>query len=194
MIVAQAPKADLLASVRKAARTPDEADSNAEVIEILYDFLAENEITARAAEFAPLTLAAGYSATYWANAVLSWGDRLLVINPDFRRSSGFYGDGLRFAISTAHERIRMLGSDYAEIELALLRFPTHKDAPRSIDLTVPTVELFSYDQLTSMTVETLSIWDQVCEERADLDRRKAANDDAGPLFAGLKAKGDGTGG
>ena len=194
MIVAQASKDDLLAAVRKMARSDDEAESCAEVIGLLFDFVADNSIAARAADFAPLTLAAGYSATYWANAVLAWGDRLLVINPDFRRSTGFYGEGLRFAISVAHERIRALGGDFADVELALVRFPTHKDRPRSIELTVPKIELFSYDHLVKMTQETLSIWDQVCEERSDVERRKAANDDAGPLFAQLKAKGDGTAG
>lgn len=128
MIVASPSKDELLAIVRKASGNVDEADSNAEVVGLLFDFIRSNDIKVTEADFAPLTLAPGYSATYWANAILSWGDRLLVVNTDFRRSTGYSALGRQFAISVANERIRKLGAEYAEIELGLIRFPAPKTA------------------------------------------------------------------
>lgn len=191
MIVESPSKDALLSAVRKVSGSDDEGDSNAEVVGLLYDFIRENEIVVVEEEFAPLRLAPGYSATYWANAVLRWGDRLLVVNTDFRRSTGYSALGQRFSTSVAHERIRKLGADYAEIELGFIRFPAPKDRPRSIELVVPQVELISYEELAAKTEETLSIWDQVCSEKSQTVRDKAANDDMGPLF-GQRAKGDGT--
>ncbi|USQ96515.1 hypothetical protein [Caulobacter sp. RL271] len=174
--------AQLLAAVRADSRSDVEADANIEVIELIMDFRINEKITATAEDFAPLKLAPGYSATYWTNAILRWGDRLLVVNTDFRRGAGYSPLGRRFSISVAHQRIRMMGGDYAELELGLLTFPGRKHQPRSIQLSVPQVELFSYEELVEMTGETLAIWDQVCEEKAASSRRRAANDD-GPLFS-----------
>lgn len=190
LLVASPSKDQLLASVRGMSKTTDEADANAEVTELLFDFIRGNDILVRAEEFAPLRLAPGYSASYWANAILRWGDRLLVINTDFRRGTGLSALGQRFSTSVAHERIRKLGAEYSEIELGLIRFPTPKNAPRTIDLSIPEVELFNYEELTSMAVETLNIWDAVCSEKAQAERSEAANDD-GPLFAHIARKGEG---
>jgi len=175
--------AQLLAAVRSEARSDAEADANAEVIELIMDFRVSESITSIAEEFAPLKLAPGYSASYWTNAILRWGERLLVINTDFRRGAGYSPLGRRFSISVAHQRIRMMGGDYADLELGLLTFPGRKNQPRSIKLAVPDVELYSYDELVKMTGETLSIWDTVCQEKAESNRKRAANDD-GPLFSG----------
>lgn len=179
--IASPSAAQLLAAVRDEARSDAEARANVEVIELIMDFRVSENITAIAEEFAPLKLAPGYSASYWTNAILRWEDRLLVINTDFRRGAGYSPLGRRFSISVAHQRIRMMGSDYADLELGLLTFPGRKDQPRSIRLSVPEVELYSYAELTEMTAETLSIWDAVCQEKAEQTRKRVANDD-GPLF------------
>lgn len=173
----------LLELVRADSRSEAEADTNAEVVGLAFDFMRQEGITASSEEFAPLKLAPGYSAAYWNNAILRWGERLVVINTDFRRGAGYSPEGRRFAISVAHQRIRMMGADFADIELGILSFPAHKNRPRSVRLWVPEVELFTFDQLSEMTAETLDIWDAVCTEKAAADRQQAAaaNDD-GPLF------------
>ncbi len=181
MIVDSPSKEVLLEAVRAASKAGDEADANVEVIGLIHDFIRKEGITAIAEDFAPLKLAPGYSASYWTNAILRWGERLLVVNTDFRRGAGYSPEGRRFSISVAHQRIRMMGGDFAGIELGILNFPTHRNRPRSIKLAVPEVELFTFDQLTEMTAQTLSIWEAVCNEKAKEERAKAANDD-GPLF------------
>lgn len=181
MVVESPSKEKLLAAVRAASKPGDEAEANVEVVGLIYDFVRKEGITGIAEEFAPLKLAPGYSASYWTNAILRWRERLLVVNKDFRRSTGYSPEGRRFAISVAHQRIRMMGGDLSEVELGILNFPTHRKRPRSIKLIVPKVELFTFDQLAEMTARTLAIWDAICNEKALEERAKAANDD-GPLF------------
>lgn len=181
----------LVANVRRDSTTDVEADANAEVISLFYNFIHKNGIEVVEEHFAPLKLAGDYSVSYWLNAILRWDDRLLVINTDFRRSTGYSKLARRFAFSAANERVRKLGVDYASIELGLLRFPADKEGVRSVDLvTDKGIEMFSYEELATMTEETLSIWHQVVEERARGARREAANDDD-TLFGWAKTRGGG---
>ena len=189
MIVEAPSKEVLLNQVRDASRSNDEADSNAEIIELIYDFIRERKISVEAFDFPALKLAGDYGVTFWANAVFRDGDRLFVIIPDFRRSNGFNTAALRFAMSAANERIRKMAVEFAEVEFALMRFPAPKNRPRSIILEFPpATDLFSYEELRTMTEATVSIWREVCEERLVDLRKKAANDDE-TLFGWAARKG-----
>ncbi|MBN9319972.1 MAG: hypothetical protein J0I28_09830 [Caulobacterales bacterium] len=180
MIVAAPSKEVLLEQVRSASRNSDEADSNAEVIELTYDFVREQSISVEAYEFGALRLSAQYGVTFWANAIFRKGDKLFVIIPDFRRGRGFNQAAVKFIISAAHERISKMAKEFADIEFAVLSFPARKDHPRTIRLEfISQSDLFSYEQLRGMTEEALSIWEEVCDERLAEQRKKAANDDDG---------------
>lgn len=190
MMVSGPSRETLVANVRRDSTTDVEGDANAEVIGLFYDFIHKNGIEVVEEHFAPLKLAGDYSVSYWLNAILRWDDRLLVINTDFRRSTGYSKLARRFAFSAANERVRKLGADYASIELGLLRFPADKEGVRSVDLVTDTgIAMFSYEELATMTEETLSIWHQVVEERARGARHEAANDDT--LFGWARKRGDG---
>ena len=193
MIVEAPSKEVLLKQVRDASRSNDEADSNAEIIELIYDFIRERKITVEAFDFPALKLAGDYGVNFWANAIFRDGDKLFVIIPDFRRSNGFNTAALRFAMSAANERIRKMAAEFAEVEFALLRFPAPKDRPRSIKLEFPAAsEFFDYDELRSMTERTVAIWREVCEERLAELRKKAANDDDSLFGWVARRKGSGT--
>lgn len=173
----------VLAAVRKACRPP-EVESNEEVSGLLYDWVREGGYTVMEHDFGRLTLAAGYSVRYWANAILRQGERLLALNTDFRRATAGYSPaGQHFAFSAMAQGIREQGADFSDIHLAMLRFPQPKHGPRSVKLIAlsPEAVLFSYDELVSMTEETLTIWELVCAENTAEARRRAANDDL-PLF------------
>ncbi len=193
MMVGGPSRDTLVANVRRDSMTEVEADANAEVIGLFYDFIHMNGIEVIEEHFAPLKLAGDYSVSYWLDAILRWGDRLLVINTDFRRQSAGYSKlARRFAFSAANERVRKLGVDYASIDLGLLRFPADKEGVRSVDLVTDTgIEMFSYEELATMTEETLVIWHQVVEERAKSARHGAANDDDDTLFGWVRKRSDG---
>ena len=193
MIVEAPSKEVLLQQVRTVAQNVKESDSNAEIIELTYDFIRERKITVEAYDFAALKLSGQYGVTFWANAIFREGDKLFVIIPDFRRGKGFNASALKFVISAAHERIRKMASEFAEIEFAILSFPAHKNRPRSIKLEFLSVpELFSYEELRVMTEVTLAIWRTVCEERLAEQRKTAANDDDNLFGWASRQKGSGT--
>lgn len=178
-MIVDAPSKDVLVKqVRAAARGDDEADSNAEVIELTYDFIRNRGIVVEAYDFGGLKLSAQYGVTFWANAIFRDGDKLFAIIPDFRRGKGFNQAALKFVISAANERIRKMAAEFADIEFAILSFPARKNRPRDIKLEIVSVaELFSYEELRAMTEATLSIWRKVCADRLSDQRGTAANDD-----------------
>lgn len=178
------PRAELIASLRRDCCSADEFASNEEVTGLLYDWIRAGGFSVVQYDFGRLTLAAGHTVCFWTDAILSEGDRLLVLHPDFRRATaGYTARGLRFAFSAMHHHICGRGADFSDIDPAIIRFPQPKNQPRKVRLiSMPTdLELFSYDELVAMTEETLSIWQQVCSENLEEARRRAANDDL-PLF------------
>ena len=189
--LADSPRDELIASRRKDCRSADEFASNEEVTGLLYDWIRAKGFSVVHYEFGRLTLAAGHSVCFWTDAILSDGENLLVLHPDFRRATaGYTARGLRFAFSAMHHHIRGRGADFVDIDPAIIRFPQPKNRARGVRLiSMPTdLELFSYDELVAMTEETLSIWGQVCSENVEEARRKVANDDL-PLFRKAKASG-----
>lgn len=178
MMVDTPSKDTLIQQVRAAARNVNEADSNAEVIDLTYDLVRDRGIVVEAYEFGALKLSAQYGVTFWSNAIFREDNKLFVIIPDFRRGKGFNQSALKFVVSAAHERIRKMGVEFADIEFAILSFPAHKNRPRTIKLEpISMVDLFSYEQLREMTEATLAIWRDVCDQRLTEQRKKAANDD-----------------
>lgn len=178
------PRDELIASLRKDCRSADEFASNEEVTGLLYDWIRAKGFTVLRYDFGRLTLAAGHSVCFWTDAILNDGEQLLVLHPDFRRTTaGYTARGLRFAFSAMHHHICGRGADFADINPAIIRFPQSKNKPRRVRLVgMPLdLELYSYDELVAMTEETLSIWGQVCSENVEEARRRAANDDL-PLF------------
>lgn len=183
--LADSPRKELIASLRRDCRSADEFASNEEVTGLLYDWIRAQGFRVVHYDFGRLTLAAGHSVCFWTDAILNDGEQLLVLHPDFRRATaGYTARGMRFAFSAMHHHIRGRGADFTDIDPAIIRFPQPKNRTRRVRLiNMPTdLELFSYDELVAMTEETLSIWNQVCAEKFAEARRKAANDDL-PLFS-----------
>lgn len=173
----------LLRLIARASASDVEASANCEVSGLLYDWVRDGGVNVFSEDFGRLSLAPSYSVCFWMNAIFQYRGRPLAINPDFRRSSGYSPAARRFAFSAMHQRIRMLGGDFADVELAIMRFPGQPKAPRGLKLiTAAGVDLLPYDLLAEKTQATLRLWDQVCDERHAEARSAAANDSL-PLFA-----------
>lgn len=193
MLVGGVTREQLIENVDKDSQSVAEADANTEVAGLLYDFIHDNNIQVIEQRFAPLKLSQDYAATYWTDAVLVWGDRVIVINTDFRRSAGYSADAQRFAFSVANERVRKFSSEFADIELGLLNFATNKAGDRTVSLiTDARVELLSYETLREVSEDTLRVWRQVIDERARDTRTDAANDDKSgdTLFTWANSQGE----
>jgi hypothetical protein len=76
-----------------------------------------------------------------------------------------------------HERIRVLEPDLVNLELAILQFDGSSERKLRIYLDRD-CELFDFDQLERMTIETYEIWDEILEGREFEARRSGRT---GPL-------------
>lgn len=189
MTVEDMEREKLLSLVTKSCGSDVEIAANCEVSGLIYDWVRAGNVEVFSEDFGRLVLASGYSVTFWMNAIFREGDRLMVINPDFRRSTGYSPAGRLFAFSAMHERIRSLGGDYADLDLILMTFPADREGKRHIRLrSAAELELLPYETLVAKTEQTLLLWDQVCEERAAKAQGEAAND-PGPLFRDKSASG-----
>src|SRR5262249_19652097 len=130
----------------------------------------------------PLPLGIGVKVQFWLPLVLLIDGKPLVPFFDPRRSLRLTEEARRFAFSVMHERIRVADPDLAAVGLGIFQFNETKGQGRVLKLhTDAGVELYSFDELDAMVVETYSLWREVLAEREE-GRRERANGRRGSLL------------
>ena len=129
-----------------------------------------------------MPLGSGRKVTYWLSMVLSIENEVLIPFIDPRGTKRLARDGRRFVFSVMHEQIRAPNPDYADVQFAVMQFGDVDDDVRHHDLhTDENVELFTLDEMNSMTSVTYELWGEICEERRVAAYRKAGGM-RGPLI------------
>jgi len=159
-------------ALKRRCRTDDELINNRRVARGLFEFSRSGRVKGRRHDFFPLQLGAGQKVTYWLPMILAVEDRPHAVFIEPRRSRGLTKEGRRFAFSMMHERIRAADEDFANIDLAIVRFSEGDGERRPVRLfTDEGVDLYRLDELETMVAATYTIWHDVCAEREREARR-----------------------
>ena len=181
-------------AIRLWGTSPEEIAANLRVAEGLYHFACGLDVAGKRQEFYPLVLSPTekLSASYWSPIVISVDKRPVVPFFDPRKSNKLSPLGRQFALSAAHQRIRVLEHDFRDIELAVFQFSNPKVGLRvakpyfasDID------RLVEYDELLSKVQETYAIWNEIFAEREEKRRQESRGSEGEEfrLIAPLEAR------
>jgi hypothetical protein len=165
--------------MRLCRHSDDEVKANLCVARGCYNYSVEHGLTGMRYDVLPLQMGLSEKMIYWWPAVIAIDGRLVVVYIDPRRQKKLTREGRRFVFSAQYERFRAM-DDFSGVVFAVFQFANSPSGPRRL---IPHfsdgVELWSYDQLNEMVIETYEIWREVLAERADDDRRGTGT---GPFF------------
>jgi len=175
--------------VRKETKKDDEYFANSYVAHGLHKYVLVNNIISKRQDFPPLSIGLGQKLSYWLPLIAMINGMPFVIYIDPRRRNGLNQEGRRFVFSVMHEQIRVGYPDFSRINLAIIQFqlPQCDIDNRQITTRKPIihvdsgVSLMTLDQLETAISETLEIWKDVCNVKADATRRKSTGT-RGPLI------------
>lgn len=162
-------------SISRASSSDDERKFNLAVAKSIYDFGSEKQVRSYRKPITPWPVGYDQSVSYWWNLYTVLEDQSCFIFADPRISNPLTRVGRQFSFSIMHERVRVPDPDFSDSRLLIAQFAKGDAGARNIRLfDAADIELFSVEQLNEMIDETYRIWIEVLEERADVERKKAA--------------------
>lgn len=160
----------------------DEANArvNVPVARATHEHALAYNISATRLDLPPLRLAPGYSYSFWMPVLLESNGQFFVTYPEPRRKGHLTPLGMNVVLSAQHERLRGMGSDYAEVGLQIWRY---KDNDERTIVVYPDQDqdLIPYAQLAAETADVYQILAQLIAER-QAERKKSAYAQRGPLI------------
>jgi hypothetical protein len=160
--------------IKMLSRSDEEEKMNLLTAKSIYDFCHEEKINARELDGFPLSFAIGLKLTCWAPALFLYPDRISVPFFDMRRRYGLTPAACKFMFSAMHLALRENNPDYESVTFEILRL---SDSKRRTIRPVPEngMELFSYEQLEELVVDTHELWIEVQIGRSE-DRRRGGRE------------------
>lgn len=169
---ATTPWSQVESTLTHRCKTAVELQRNLAVAKALYGFAIEHEVVSYDRPSSRWAVGFEHSVAYWNNFYSVYGERVHFFHFDPRRTHPLTLEARRFALSMMHQRLRVEDPDFAEAELAVVRFGERTNGERFVRLyTATDVELFNYDQLTAMVDTTYNLWIRELQRRQDDARR-----------------------
>ena len=183
-MVPRAPWSQIAAEIAKRARNDDEEMANIAVAEALYAFANDHKVVGMRQNFFPLAVGLSGKVSYWVQAVIAVDGRSLVPFIDPRRAKRLTKEGLRFAFSVMHERIRAADPDFADVELGIIQLGAQVQGKTVVRIpklhTASDFKLFDFDEIDDMVRETYDMWYSILAER-EAEARGKGTGTVGPL-------------
>ncbi len=173
--------------VAKACRgNEDLLKMNLPVARATHDYAVQQSLQARREDIRRLVLPYGHKYDFGMRLLMVYPDeRIVAVFPDLRRTQALSKIAQLFVFSMMHHRWRENYPDLESVDLEIWRY-RNNTARDVVPIACSEPQLLPYDALISDIRETYDIWHHVLAEGSDI-RRYDSNDDAGPLFGGMKA-------
>lgn len=162
--------------LRRLCCSHKELEHNKRVAKGLHEFAISKGIVGRTQEFPPLAMDARWRVTYWLPFILNIEERPTAVFVDPRRNMGLSTKGRRFVFSMMQEGIRSAYEDYADVDLAVIRFSDPDGNRRIVKFYAGEgIEFYSREELEKMIASTYAIWIEVLEGRQQDARRQSGS-------------------
>jgi hypothetical protein len=161
---------------KRVRRGPEELKHNLAVAKLLHDYTIQKKIWSKRHEFFQLKIGLVGGVRYWWDVYYIDDGRAVVPFVDPRLSRGLSAEDRRVVFSFMHERIRVSGSDFEDARLAIIQFPKNAKGQRELRIHYDDgIELYSFEQLSSMIAVLYEEWASVLRDREG-ERRRASGE------------------
>lgn len=165
LAVAKAPIEKIVSQVRSSCIKRQQADSCAEVVELLDEWASKNVQRSVERHIPSVSLGSLGIVNYSERLVALCNDRPTFLFLDHRRPGGLSSDGRQFAVSMMHRQIRQVYPEFSNADLRILQFVQRGKAARKIvETSVDQLDLLSMSDMDTMIAETFGVWQQLHEE------------------------------